>query len=72
MSAEAAESAHQAARPALEADDDAALEVWNFCGGWYPERLPWALALVPVDDPEALLVRLMAIRDAMAKPATTM
>jgi hypothetical protein len=70
MSAEAAQSAWQNARPALEPAEDAALDVWNFCGGWYPERLPWALALYPADDAEALLVRLMAIRDALASSAT--
>lgn len=65
MTAEAAHAAWENARPALDPAEDLALEVWNFCGGWYPERLPWALALYPTDDPEALLARLMAIRVAL-------
>lgn len=69
MSPEAATAAWENARPALDPADELALEVWNFCGGWKPERLPWALALYDTDDPEALLVRLLAIRTALEKQA---
>ncbi len=37
-------------------------ERMRFMGGWEPERLPLAVGLFDVEDPEALIERLLVIR----------
>jgi len=54
-------------RPALDAGGELALEVYSFIGGWEPDRLPLAVGLFDVDDPEALIERLLVIRAEVAE-----
>jgi len=44
---------------------------WRFCGGWNPLLWPTYQALYPVDDWHALIDRMLAIRDELAKPKAT-
>lgn len=50
-------------RPTLTRDNEQALEVWDFCGGWNPERIPMAAAFYGINDLGELVTRLLAIRD---------
>ncbi|MCU0806306.1 MAG: hypothetical protein MUF79_14645 [Burkholderiales bacterium] len=49
-------------RPPLDAGGELALEVYSFMGGWEPDRLPLAVGLFDVEDPESLIERLLVIR----------
>lgn len=53
---------HVSERPPLSAVEDQAREVWDFCEGWQPERLPVALAFIRVEDPEMLIELLKEMR----------
>ncbi len=39
-----------------------ALRVWNFCGGWDPVRIPYAVAYFNAPDVDLLVELLMVIR----------
>lgn len=39
-----------------------AIDAWNFCGGWAPERLPMYAALHAVSDWHALVAAMQEIR----------
>lgn len=39
-----------------------AIRVWNFCGGWDPVRVPYAVAYFAVTDVDLLMDLLMVIR----------
>jgi hypothetical protein len=56
----------QALRPKLERENELALEVWRFCGGWNPERLPIAVAYYAIEDVDLLITRLLAIDGAIS------
>lgn len=51
--------------PQLSEFAQEALVVWSWIGGWQPERLSMYAALYGVTDPEALIERLLAIRQAV-------
>ena len=39
------------------------MRCWNFCGGWFPERIPIFDAIYGVPDHEKLVEMLIHIRD---------
>lgn len=47
----------------LSEDAGRGIEAWNFCGGWYPERLPLYCALTGEHDLELLAYLMQVIRD---------
>ena len=50
------------ARPELSQRCAEALETWNRCGGWMPERLPMIEAAFGIAQIDGLLDRLIVIR----------
>lgn len=56
-------------KPALTRDNELVISVWNFCEGWNPDRVPAAVAFFGVDDMDALMILLLALRKYMeARP----
>lgn len=51
--------------PPLTAAAEQARHAWQFCGGWFPERLPLYAALYPVDDWHQLVDLMQEIRKAL-------
>lgn len=56
-------------RPPLTREGSEALKVWDFCEGWEPERLPFALAFFDVSDPDLVIELLLEMRTYMAQRA---
>jgi hypothetical protein len=52
-------------RPALSADNELAFNVWRFCAGWNPERIPLAAAYYGVEDVDLLVEQLMALNETI-------
>jgi hypothetical protein len=52
-------------RPDLSSENSLALEVWRFCAGWNPERLPIAVAYFGVEDVDLLIAQLITIDSAI-------
>lgn len=44
------------------------MAVWRVLGGYHLQHLPVALAMIKVDDVEALVEGLIAIRNAVNEP----
>lgn len=57
----------QGARPELNDDEELAMSVWAFIGGWFPERLPIACIVFDVGDVPGLVQRLLKIRATIAE-----
>lgn len=55
----------EAMRPPLTPENEQAIDVWRFCGGWNPDRLPLAVAYYEIDDVDLLITQLMVINDAV-------
>ena len=55
----------KAARPTLLPECERAVEAWHFCAGWAPERVPYAAAVLEIDDVALLVDLLAAIRDTI-------
>ena len=55
--------------PTLSPEAELALAVWNFCGGWHPEALPYAFAYLRVDDPAEVIDGVLSIRAAAERHA---
>jgi hypothetical protein len=45
-----------------------AIHAWNFCGGWFPERLALYEALYGIDDLAQLLELMTVISDHVNSP----
>lgn len=56
------EAQWEASRPLLTRDNELVIEVWNFCGGWKPEFVPFAAAYYGVEDLDMLIAQLLAVR----------
>lgn len=52
-------------RPPLTRENVLVYEAWAFCGGWSPERIPYAAAYLGVRDIDFLTAQLIAMRDRM-------
>lgn len=53
-------------RPALAPDNEVALDVWAWCEGWNPDRVPFAAGYFGVQDLDLLMWQLQIIRDRIA------
>ncbi len=50
-------------RPAFDVDVETAMRCWNFCGGWFPERIALFDTIYGGADFEKLVEMMMQIRD---------
>ena len=55
--------------PAMRPGAQRAMDAWGLLGGYHLERLPVVHALDPIDDPEALVLGLVTIRDTLSERA---
>lgn len=55
----------RAGRPRLSPANEVVIDVWRFCDGWNPDRIPMAAAYYGVDDLEFLVKQLLALDDTI-------
>lgn len=53
----------EALKPAIAMTTEQTFALWRFMEGWHPERLPVALACVPVEDAGLMIHLLQVLRD---------
>ena len=55
-------------RPELSPENTLAIAAWNFCGGWFPERIDLYEALHGIDNMAELIELMAVISDHVNSP----
>lgn len=54
-----------ASRPPLSPANQLVMQVWNFCGGWHPELIPYAAEYFGARDVDFLTHQLLVLRSTL-------